>query len=461
MIFKNLLLSYQLENYYNLRFLRFIYTHPKFWIYWSQRQVLEYTSKAKLILFIALIILSLDIFFSFYLLSGFILIISLVSIAFILPFYFIIANILISPLDAFLKNKIVSKAKHKLSEQRNLQVIAITWSYWKTTTKEILHTILSESFNVLSTEWTKNTPLWVSRLILEKLTNSHEVLIVEMWAYTKWNIAELCNIVWPNISIITGITLQHLERFKSLDNIIDAKFEILEYLWANDLAIVDTSSAWVQKWLKEKKLDVRNIIQIQKQLPYKYLDNLSGIEFDFQWEKIKTKLLADYIGNTIQICYHISKNLGQSIESFKKWVQKIDFVDHRMQLIYNPSANIFVLDDSFNGNLEWINTIIKLLKWAPFAWKKIMVAWWIVELWEKLESENKNIWEKLSKVCDTVLLVAGPVWNAIEFWLLDTWFLKENIKKYNSSLELHSDIKNNVSHWDLIVFQNDLPDNYL
>lgn len=159
-----------------------------------------------------------------------------------LPLYFIISNFLISPLDIYLKKRIISQAKSKLSEFPKLKVIAITGSYGKTTTKEILKTTLRESYEVLATEGTKNTPLGISRLILSELKASHEIFIVEMGAYTKGNIAELCDLVHPNISIITGITLQHLERFKTLDNIIDAKFEILECLKEDDFAIVDTTT---------------------------------------------------------------------------------------------------------------------------------------------------------------------------------------------------------------------------
>jgi UDP-N-acetylmuramoyl-tripeptide--D-alanyl-D-alanine ligase len=61
------------------------------------------------------------------------------------------------------------------------------------------------------------------------------------------DIKELCDIVGPNISVLTGITLQHLERFKNLDNIIDAKFEILEALRENDFAVVDSSTHGVKK----------------------------------------------------------------------------------------------------------------------------------------------------------------------------------------------------------------------
>ena len=85
-----------------------------------------------------------------------------------------------------------------------------------------------------------------------------------MGAYMPGDIQELCEIVHPSISILTGITLQHLERFKTLENIIDTKFEILECLSERDFAVVDITTEGVQRGLKEKKLRVQNIETVKK-----------------------------------------------------------------------------------------------------------------------------------------------------------------------------------------------------
>lgn len=461
MIFTKLLLAFQLENYNNLRFLKFIYTHPRFWILGSKRQTLDYTAKAKLILILSILFFLFDIAASLYFLTWVWKILSLLWVMAALPLYFIVANIIVIPLDRYLKNKIIKKAKNEISQFKNLRVIAITGSYGKTTTKEILSTILWESFKVLPTQGTKNTPLWISRLILNELNESHEVFIVEMWAYEKWDIAELCDIVWPDISILTGITLQHLERFRSLDNIIDAKFEILQALWENDFAVVDTTTQWVQKWLKEKHLAVKNIIQVQDNIPYEYKENLGGTCFTIDGKQIETKLLAKYIGQTLAICYEISKYLWQDIGSFQKWVSKIDFVEHRMQLIHNKQSNVYIIDDSFNGNLQWIQAILDLMKHAPFPGRKILIAWGIVELWNKTQEVHLALGKPMWEAADMILLVEWPVWNAIEKWLLSSGYPTGHIKKYKTPLLLHEDLKNITQSGDMIVFQNDLPDHYL
>lgn len=462
MIFKNILLAFQLENYYNIRFLKFIYSHPKFWVSWSKRQKLEYTSKAKWILILSILLFIWDMFVSVYLFSGILQILSLLTTLFSLPLYFIVANIFLSPLDTYLKNKIIQQAKDKIKLFPNLKIIAITWSMGKTTTKEFLTTILSEKYKVLSTQGTKNTPLWISQIISQKLDETHEIFIVEMGAYTKGNIAELCDIAQPNISVITGITLQHLERFGSLDEIIDTKFEIFQALKPGSLAVIDISTQWAKKWLSTKKLATDNIITVEKWVEFRYKENFWGIEFELDGEKIETKILSDYIVETLQICYHISKHLWVSLEEFRFWVSKLDFVPHRMQLIYNPQSNVSIIDDSFNGNIEGIKSILHLLNNAPFQGRRILIAGWVVELWEESDWVNTQIWKDIatSKV-DMVLLVSGPVGNAIHTGLLSANYPESQIKIYKSPLTLHDDLKNITQNWDVIVFQSDLTDNYL
>lgn len=461
MIFTNILLAFQLEYYKIGRFLRFIYTHPKFWFYWSKRQALEYTSKAKLLLLLAIVFFCVDVFGVIYFFSGTWLYVFLILCVLALPLYFVAGAIIITPLDRYLKSQIIRKAKEKLKKYPNLRVIAITGSYGKTTTKEILKTILSEKYNVLATEWTKNTPLGISRLILKELSLEHHVFIVEMWAYGKGDIKELCELVSPNISILTGITLQHLERFKSLDNIIDAKFEILECLGVNDFAVVDTSTQAVQKWLAQKPLSVGEIQTVERGLPYSYKENLWGIVFHIDGKKYETKLLSNYILQTFEICLRIAQHLWMKQNDFAQGVQKVDFVEHRMELIHNKDTNVYVIDDSFNGNIEGVESILDMMARAPFSGRKILIPGGVVELGDQTQEVHLKLGRHMSKVADMILLVEWPVGNALKKWLLEAWYKSTDMKVYKTSLDLHEDLKNIIQGGDMVVFQNDLPDNYL
>ena len=115
-----------------------------------------------------------------------------------------------------IKKLIIFLAKRKIGMMKGLTVIGITGSYGKTSTKEFLYTILSEKFKVIKTEGYNNTEIAVAMAILKKLKSLHEIFIVEMGAYKMGEIKAICNIVSPQIGIITGINKQHVELFGSI-----------------------------------------------------------------------------------------------------------------------------------------------------------------------------------------------------------------------------------------------------
>jgi UDP-N-acetylmuramoyl-tripeptide--D-alanyl-D-alanine ligase len=468
MLIKNILLAFQLENYKNTRFLKFIYTHFPFWFYGSERQNLVWTKKALFILALTLFLFLGDcmsgifMILSFWAQKIFIIPFLLVEI-FLLPIYFVVANFLSFPLDTYLKNKIIAKAKEKMKTFKNLTVIGITGSYGKTSTKDMIYTLLKEKFKVLTTEGNKNTPLWVSEVILEKLDESIEIFIVEMGAFIPWDIKALCDIVNPKIGILTGITLQHLERFKNLENIIKTKFELIQSLPTDGLALIDTTSDGVKQGLEKYQfsMNTKNIKTISASSSFQYLDNLEWISFELDGNTYQTKLIAKHSLQTIQIAYEVAKYFWLSLEEIKAGIEKIDYTKHRMELIRNTKNGVNIIDDSYNGNIEWVKSIIDLLKNTNTAGKKLIIAEGIVELWEKLEEVNNQFGQDLSEVVDIVLLTKWPTWEAIYRWLKEKWFDEKNIKIYPHSLDIHNDLKNILQFWDIIVFQNDLPDNYL
>lgn len=468
MFVKNILLAFQLENYKNIRFIKFIYTHPLFWIFWSARQSLVWTKKILFILILGLFLFFIDsawgIFFmlNFWSSPLFILPFILWEI-FLLPLYFVIANIISYPLDSYLKNKIIWQATKKISNFKNLIVIGITGSYGKTSTKEMIYTFLSKKFTVLMTEGNKNTPLWVSEIILEKLNEDIEIFIVEMWAYIPWDIKTLCDIVKPKIGILTGITLQHLERFKSLENIIKTKFELIESLPIDWFALIDTSSQWVKTWLEKYKdfFAVKNIITISDIIPFHYCDNLEWINFEIEGKSYQTKLIAKHSLQTIQIAYKLAKYFSINDEIIEELIKNLPYTKHRMELIRNTKTGVNIIDDSYNGNIEWVKSIVDLLKNIKINGRKIIIVWWIIELGKKSKEVNEQLWKELANCADMILLSKWKIWEAILSWLQKANFNEKNIKIYPHSLDIHNNLWNILQFWDLIIFQNDLPDNYL
>ena len=140
---------------------------------------------------------------------------------------FIIGFYLILPFEKINNYRYILNAKKRFSN-KNIIKIAVTGSYGKTSVKHILTHILSSKYNTLTTEKNYNTELGLA-ISSKNINKKTEIFVAEFGAKNKGDITRLCKICKPDIAIITGICNQHLESFKSIENIIKTKSEILEY----------------------------------------------------------------------------------------------------------------------------------------------------------------------------------------------------------------------------------------
>ena len=149
------------------------------------------------------------------------------------PLAVFLAWVLTYPIEKAVSNWYINDAKKILKAHKNLTVVGITGSYGKTTTKFILNRILSEKFNVICTPQSFNTPMGVVRTVRGDLKPQTEIFICEMGAKNVGDIKEICDIANPDFGIITSVGPQHLETFKSVDNVYKTKFELADAVTKN------------------------------------------------------------------------------------------------------------------------------------------------------------------------------------------------------------------------------------
>jgi len=461
----------QLENYNLKRFAKIFWRGFK-----KQRQELIWTAKLKVVVLLALIIqfiLAIAGGWSVYLLiqsvAGnvvFVLVI-LYILSLLFGLWLIIATVIVSPLDYILKQRIISKAKQKIKNFPDLKIIGITGSYGKTTMKETVATILSQKYKVLASAENKNTPLGISRLILDKLDESVNILIIEMGAYQRGDIKNLCDITKPNVAILTGINESHLERFGSIANTISAKFEIVANSTTDVEIILNVDDSLVmknyQQHVSNKKVSFYSASNNQ---PAKYkisnqnfFTDGSGISFDLDgFNNLKVSLLGEYILGTIMAVVIIAEKLGLTKDEIKAGINKIKPIEHRLQLI-KGSNDILVIDDSYNGNPAGAQAAIKTL--AKFKNKrKIYVTPGLVEAGDKIKELHYNIGKQLSGVADKVILIKNSVTAYIKDGLVENNFKEENIIFFDSAQEAHNSMGKITKAGDVVLFQNDWPDCY-
>lgn len=390
---------------------------------------------------------------------------------FILSFVFLIqAKDILWPIDYFAKKRLIGNAKAKLKTLNNLKVIGITGSYGKTTMKETLYTFLSEEFKVVKTEGNNNTPIGIAKTILNKLDNSTEFFIVEMGEYVKGDVKALCEIVPPDISVITGINEAHLERYLTMDNAISTKFEIVEFAKDNALVLLNADDALTiqhyKDYVKEKPIKFFSALNDKKCeitfSDYNFDQDGKGQSFKLKIgdkeEKINTSILGEYIIGNIIAGFLLGDYLNIPTSKLKYAANTLKAVEHRLQPIFNPN-DILVIDDTYNGNSDGFKQGIKLLEKFNKR-RKVYVTPGLVETGSLAESLHLEIGKDLARVADIVILIKNSVTHYIEKGLIDNGFKSENIIWYDNSKVVWEELNTNLKPNDVVLLQNDWSDNY-
>ncbi len=382
--------------------------------------------------------------------------------------YIIIANLLLLPLEKFFHYRFKSMARNKLKKLNTL-VIGITGSYGKTSTKTLLHTILSGSKNALMTPQSYNTPMGICKVINNQLTAEHEVFIVEMGACRRGEIKELCDFTYPQIGILTAIGNQHLEKYKKPENIDKTKYELITSLPEDGLAIFNYDNDRVAKLSDNttRQRVLRYGIDSDIAKLDIWAENISfdpkGLKFDIilpdgTRRKAECPVLGKHnIYNILAACL-VAFELGLSFDNIVERIRLIEPVPHRLQLIPSDSGTI-VIDDAFNSNPAGTRYALEVLDKFEGS-KKILVTPGMVELGELEYEENYRFGIEAAKVCDIVILVGPKQTKAIFDGLVSQKYKTENIIRVRNLKEVTATLGKIVSKGDVILFENDLPDTY-
>lgn len=343
----------------------------------------------------------------------------------------------------------VRKAKRKL-EAASVTVIGITGSYGKTGTKQILSTILSKKFRVLSTPRSHNTPLGMALSINSNDLENYDIFIAEMGARHVGDIAELCSLCPPDYSAITGICPQHLESFKTEQNIIKAKGEILSATKKQAVIAADCLESFKEYPVEKQAADcVTDIVCTCEGTSFRL--TLGG-----ESVQVKTKLLGAHSARNIAIAAQLAHLLGMGVTEIAQAVKGLDYIEHRLQLIQSNGVNI--LDDGYNSNVKGAVAALEVLR--TFGGRKIVVTPGLVELGILEESENYALGKNLVGL-DNIILVGDTLITPVRNGYSENGGDMQNLSTVPTLFAAQEQLKGYLQSGDTVLFLNDLPDVYL
>ncbi|MFC1630224.1 Mur ligase family protein [Patescibacteria group bacterium] len=380
-------------------------------------------------------------------------------------FTFIIVSavvLLFQPIAVLIKYQTIRKARQKIQEHKDLLIIGITGSYGKSSTKEFLYTLLSQKpgleGKVLKTKENQNSEAGISQCILNDLTKDHKIFIVEMGAYGKGGIKLLCNIAKPHIGILTGVNEQHQSLFGSQKTIMKTKYELIESLPENGLAVFNGSDKncfeLYKKTQKPRKLLVslkqngsdlwaESIISRKNFVFFKACDNTGCNGF-------KIYVPGSHFVQNLLSAILVAKECGMDMEEIVTASLKIRAGEKTMQVLIGQKG-ITVIDDSYSANPASVFSALEYLK--IFHTKKIIVLPSLIELGGSSKKIHEEIGRKIGEVCDAAIVTTKDRFKEIKIGALDAGFEENSIFFSEKPKEITETIKKSLGPEDVVLLE--------
>ncbi|QDP86178.1 UDP-N-acetylmuramoyl-tripeptide--D-alanyl-D-alanine ligase [Chryseobacterium sp. SNU WT5] len=313
-------------------------------------------------------------------------------------------------------------------DQLSIPIIALTGSNGKTTTKEIIHAVLSQKYNVQYTYGNLNNHIGVP-LTLLSIKTEHEIAVVEMGANHQHEIEALCNIAKPTIGYITNFGKAHLEGFGGFQGVIKGKSELYNYLIKNSQTILINENDPIQ--LEKTEGYQLKITFGSNTSDYNFQhfseDNLVGLSFEN--ENVLSKLTGNY--NYTNLCaaatlgFHFDVNFDQVKTAIEHYIP----TNMRSQLL-ERNGKVFVLD-TYNANPSSMKESLK--NFSGFVGSKTIIIGDMLELGDESEREHQGILDLAHSLCFDEIVTVGNHFSKVN----------SDSKAFKSSAELSTYLNEN------------------
>lgn len=338
----------------------------------------------------------------------------------------------------FLYRRYISlKARKKLAQYPDLTIIGITGSFGKSTTKECLASLLATKFSIKKTPKNINSDFGIARFILNNDFSGTEVFVVEMGAYQRGDISETMRIVPPKIGILTAINEQHLSLFGGIENTKKAKFELLQAIPEDGLAVLNndidhcrayahTVSAPLVRYGLDAEYEPAFLLEaIEKETDmYHVKASYNGEACDFSFPRY----IPDMFANNIAASIIVAKRLGMTKTEIDSAVRQLPSFEHVLQEYTYGKACI--IDDSYNSNPDGFKAALAVLKSTSKNKKRIVITRGMIELGERSDEIHEMIAGEISFFANELVLISREYEKPMR---------KGFVKKYGAQMRVIED----------------------
>lgn len=287
-------------------------------------------------------------------------------------------------------------------------VIGITGSIGKSSTKELVYSVLSQQYKTLKSQDSYNNEIGLPYTLLQ-LNEGYSHVVLEMGMYDLGEIDLLCQIARPNVGLVTNVGYSHLARLGSIERIAQAKRELVEALDQNDLAILNIDDERVAAMQAHTPARILSYgLSDQADLWADAVDSrgLAGIKLTLHYEgervHVSVPLLGQHSVHTVLAATAVGLSQGLHWEEIVAGLQD---PQAKLRLIAIPGPrNSLILDDTYNANATSTIAALNLLHELD-ADRKIAVLGDMAELGAVEEEGHRKVGRRAAEVVDLLVTV--------------------------------------------------------
>lgn len=386
------------------------------------------------------------------------------GLALIISYPIVWAHLIVVPLELGRIFIIRPRQWHLIRKSRGMFAnvsapkIAIAGSYGKTSMKELLLTVLSQGKKVAATPANKNVSI-SHAYFARKLKGDEEVLLIEYGEGKPGDVRRFADITRPTHAVITGLAPAHLDKYKTLRRAGEDIFSVADFVPPENV-FVNGESPESAQFIKPDM----EVYDSKSALGWKVSSvrvGIEGLSFSMQKGKEKLELKSGLIGRhqvgPLAFAAALAHRLGLSNEQIVAGIAATKPFEHRMQPYILGGA--WIIDDTYNGNIEGIRAGTELLKELS-ARRKIYITPGLVDQGKDSAQIHKEMGRLIAAAePDTVVLMRHSVTPHIQKGLEEAGYAGELIVE-SDPLNFYQNLELFVAKGDLVMLQNDWPDNY-
>lgn len=364
--------------------------------------------------------------------------------------------LLFQPITVFLRNRIIKRAIKKREALQNLLVIGITGSYGKSSAKEFLKEILSSEFKVVSTERNENSEIGISQCILEHVNDEHEIFICEMGAYNRGGIKLLCKIAKPKIGILTGINNQHLATFGSQKNITRGKFELINFLPSEGLAVLNWDSEEIKNNFNSTVNSVKYSLSEKQDIWAEEIkEDKEGISFKAvfktgETQQFKASIRGAQNVSNLLAAISVARKLGMELEAIAERVKGI-----KGGISITKFDNFEVIDATYSSNINGIMSHLEYLK--NWNGRKIVVMPCLIELGNEGKETHRKIGRKIGEVCDLAIITTKDYFKELRRGAIESGMKKEDVVFMQNGDKILKKVVSVANEGSIVLLESRVP----